>query len=151
MSVVQSFAVNACGCSIISDAANLYWTAHYLKFSKHGLYRSNLDSSPMGHAVCGVVGMGLGDKHAVAIVSDAAMLMQSEVGTAVLYGSKAIWLVMSGSRYDFELLALAVGCDGCTVMDEEGLRKALTGALARDGPTVINVIVDSPRVAPSKA
>nr|RBQ92961.1 hypothetical protein FVER53263_20990 [Fusarium verticillioides] len=173
MSVVQSFAVNACGCSIISDAANLYWTAHYLKFSKHGLYRSNLDSSPMGHAVCGVVGMGLGDKHAVAIVSDAAMLMQSEVGTAVLYGSKAIWLVMSGSRYgmfdqvpqmwgdvppsfciphtDFELLALAVGCDGCTVMDEEGLRKALTGALARDGPTVINVIVDSPRLAPSKA
>lgn len=54
-------------------------------------------------------------------------------------------------RTEFELLALAVGCDGCTVTDEEGLRKALTGALARDGPTVINVIVDSPLVALSKA
>ncbi|KAF5580909.1 acetolactate synthase [Fusarium pseudocircinatum] len=164
MSVVQNVAINGSGCSIMSDAENLYWTAHYLKFPKHGLYRSNLDSSPMGHAVCGCVGMGLEDKHAVAIVSDAAMLMQSEVSTAVLYGSKAIWLVMSGSRYggdipppfciphtDFELLALAVGCEGCKVTGEEELRKALTEVLARDGPIVIHVIVDSPPVAPSKA
>ncbi|KAF5701289.1 acetolactate synthase [Fusarium mundagurra] len=172
MSLVQDVAINRSGCSIISDAGHLYWTAHYLKFPKHGLYRSNLDSSPMGHAVCGV-GMGLADNHAVAIVSDAAMLMQSEVSTAVLYGSKAIWLVMSGSRYgscdqghrawgdippphcipytDFELLARAVGCEGCTVTEEKELRKALREALARDGPTVINVIVDPQPVEPSKA
>jgi acetolactate synthase-1/2/3 large subunit len=102
MSVVQSFAINGCGCSIISDAANLYWTAHDLKFPKHGLYRSNLDSSPMGHAVCGVVDMGLGDKHAVAIVSDAAMLMQLEgqyccpiwiEGYLVSHEWKPVWYV----------------------------------------------------------
>ncbi|KAF5678053.1 acetolactate synthase [Fusarium denticulatum] len=164
ISVVQRVAINGSECSIISDAGNLYWTANFLKFPKHGLYRANLDSSPMGHAVCGVVGMGLRDKHAVAIVSDAAMLLQSEVSTAVLYGSKAIWLVMSGSRAwgdiqppaciphtDFELLAWAVGCEGCKVTDEKELRKALTEALARDGPTVINIIVDPPAVEPSKA
>ncbi|KAF5535560.1 acetolactate synthase [Fusarium napiforme] len=157
MSVVQRVAINENECSIISGAGNLFWTANFLRFPKHGLFRSNLDSSPMGHAVCGVVGMGLGDKHAVAIVSAAAMLLQSEVSTAVLYGSKAIWLVMSGIRAgggipplactphtDFELLARAVGCDGCKVTDEEELRKALTEALARDGPTVIHVMLDSP-------
>ncbi|EMT64217.1 Acetolactate synthase [Fusarium odoratissimum] len=80
MSVVQDVAINRNGCLIIADAGNSFcWTAHYLKFPKPGLYRSNLDSYPMGHAVCGVVGMGLTDKRAVAIVGDGAMLMQSEI------------------------------------------------------------------------
>ncbi|KAF5569176.1 acetolactate synthase [Fusarium phyllophilum] len=171
MSVVQDVVINQFGCSIIADAGNsLCWTAHYLKFPKHGLYRSNLDSSPLGHAVCGVVGMGLANNHAVAIVSDAAMLKHSEVSTAVLYGSKAIWLVMNSSQFgtsdqltrtwgdvpppycipysNFELLARAVSCHGSTVTEENGLRKALREALVRDGPTVINVLVDSPPMAP---
>ncbi|RBA17804.1 hypothetical protein FPRO05_11519 [Fusarium proliferatum] len=173
MYVVQ-VAINRGACSIIAEAGkSLCWTAHYLKFPKPGLYRSNLDSAPLGHAVCGVVGMGLADNHAVAIVSDAAMLKQSEVSTAVLYGSKAIWLVMNGSQYDtfdqtsqasgdvpppycipytdFELLARAVGCEGSTVTGEKELREALKEALMRDGPTVINVLVDSSPVAPLKS
>lgn len=173
MYVVQ-VAINRDACSIIAEAGkSLCWTAHYLKFPKPGLYRSNLDSAPLGHAVCGVVGMGLAYNHAVAIVSDAAMLKQSEVSTAVLYGSKAIWLVMNGSQYDtfdqtsqasgdvpppycipytdFELLARAVGCEGSTVTGEKELREALKEALMRDGPTVINVLVDSSPVAPLKS
>ncbi|CCT66783.1 uncharacterized protein FFUJ_03392 [Fusarium fujikuroi IMI 58289] len=172
MYVVQ-VAINGGACSIIAEAGkSLCWTANYLKFPKHGLYRSNLDSAPLSHAVCGVVGMGLADNHAVAIVSDAAMLKQSEVSTAVLYGSKAIWLVMNGSQYDtfdqpsqasgdvpppycipyadFALLARAVGCEGSTVTGEKELREALKEALMRDGPTVINVLVDSSPVAPLK-
>ncbi|KAH7171864.1 thiamine diphosphate-binding protein [Fusarium sp. MPI-SDFR-AT-0072] len=140
---------------------------------KHGLYRSNLDSSPMGHAACGVVGMGLTNKHAVAIAGDGAMLMQSEVSTAVQHRSKAIWLVMNDSSYgmcdqvpqmwgdipppccipytDFALLARAVGCEGYTVTKGEELREALQKAMLRKGPTVINVIIDPSAVAPSEA
>ncbi|KAM5387263.1 hypothetical protein ACJA88_001615 [Fusarium oxysporum] len=174
MSVVQDVAINRNGCLIIADAGNSFcWTAHYLKFPKPGLYRSNLDSYPVGHAVCGVVGMGLTDKHAVAIVGDGAMLMQSEVSTAVKYRSKAIWLVMNDSRYgscdqvprmsgdipppcgipytDFALLARAVGCEGCTVAKGEELREALQEAMVRNGPTVINVIIDPSAVAPPEA
>ncbi|KAF4437116.1 Acetolactate synthase [Fusarium acutatum] len=174
MSVVQDVAINQNGSPIIADAGNsLCWTAHYLKFPKHGLYRPNLDSSPMGHAACGVVGMGLTGKHAVAIVGDGAMLMQSEVSTAVQYRSKAIWLVMNDSRYgmcdqvpqmwgdipplccipftDFALSARAVGCEGYTVTKGEELREALQEALVRKVPTVINVIIDPSAVAPSEA
>ncbi|KAF5551060.1 acetolactate synthase [Fusarium mexicanum] len=171
MSVVQDLVINRFGRPIIVDSEiSLCWTANYLKFYKHGHYLSNLDSSPLGHAVCGVVGMGLGGNHAVAIVSDAAMLKQSKVSTAVRYESKAIWLVMNSSQYgtvdpwtrtwgdvpppysvpytDFEVLAGAVLCKASTVTGENGLRTALGEALVRDGPTVINVLIGSPPVAP---
>ncbi|KAH7267615.1 thiamine diphosphate-binding protein [Fusarium redolens] len=171
MSVVRDVAINQTGCAIIADAGNsLCWTAHHLKFPKPGLYRSNLDSSPMAHAVCGVVGMGLADKPAIPIVGDGAMLMQSEVSNAVQYRSKAIWLVMNDSRYgicgqvprmwgnipppccipytDFALLARAVGCDGYTATTGEELREALEEAMVRNGPTVINVTIDPSAVAP---
>ncbi|KAF4497992.1 Acetolactate synthase [Fusarium agapanthi] len=152
MSVVQDVAINRCGRSIIADA---------------GRRKQSLLDSPLPEIL---QTWALSIKPRFLSLSDAAMLKQSEVSTAVLYGSRAIWLVMNSSQYgtidqltrtwgdvpppysipytDFELLARAVLCEGFTVTEENGLRKALGEALVRDGPTVINVLIDSPPMAP---
>lgn len=175
MSIVQDIAVNRRGCTVISDAGNsLCWTAHYLRFTEPGRFRTMLSYSAMGHGACGVVGIGLagGDTPpAIAVVGDGAMLMQSEVSSAVHYGAKVVWLVMNDSRYnmcyqvpqmwgekapccdipqtDFSLYARALGCHGDTATSGEQLQTLLGEAMGRNGPSLIDVKIDPDAVAPS--
>ncbi|XEV04895.1 hypothetical protein FSHL1_010182 [Fusarium sambucinum] len=172
MSVVQSMAINKHSCCVLADVGNsLCWATHYLKFTQPRQYRLSLDIAAMGHGSCGAVGVGLSGTTAVAIVGDGAMLMQSEVSSAVQYQSSVIWLVMNDSRYnmchqilstddntppccditsvDFAQYAQALGCKGYTATSGNELEELLEKALSRQGPTMIDVKIDRIAKAPS--
>jgi acetolactate synthase-1/2/3 large subunit len=97
-------------------------------------------------------------------VGDGAMLMNSEVNTAVRYGAKAVWVILNDACYgmvdagmraqgfvpvetaipqvDFSLVARGMGADGCVVTREEDVEAALRTAMSADGPYVVDVRVD---------
>jgi acetolactate synthase-1/2/3 large subunit len=125
----------------------------------------------MGQATAGVLGAALArGKKAVALVGDGAMLMNSEISTAVQHGAPAVWIVLNDSRYGmiehgmraqgwsplatampatcFATLARAMGADGIRVTDEAELASALRRALAAPGPFVVDVVIDPDERAP---
>ena len=54
----------------------------------------------MGQATAGVLGAAIGrGGKAVAVVGDGAMLMNSEVSTAVQYRVPAVWVVLNDAGY----------------------------------------------------
>lgn len=106
----------------------------------------------MGHFVTGVVGAALArNGKAVAIVGDGAMLMNSEVSTAVKYQIPAVWIVLNDGHYnmckqgmallgfegidakipqaDFAAIARGMGADGIRVENESELEAVLEEAL----------------------
>ena len=174
MAAIQRVAVEQHGCLVLAESGNSFaWATHHLQFTQAGRYRVSTGVGSMGHCAAGVVGAAFaGDRTAVAIVGDGAMLMNNEVNTAVKLGAPAIWIVLNDSRYnmceqgmavlglhadarmpevDFAMLAKALGAAGEIVASELELDAALETAITAKGPFVLDVRIDPASLAPSMA
>jgi acetolactate synthase-1/2/3 large subunit len=169
---VQRAIVDASDAIVLTEAGNAFaWGTHALRFRDPGRYRTSTSWGAMGHAGCGVLGAALATgRPAVALLGDGAMLMQSELSTAVQYGVPAIFVVLNDGGYgmiehgmraqgftpletrlprtDFALMARALGAEGVVVEREDELDAALAGIAARRGPLVVDVRVDAAERAP---
>ena len=166
MNAIQKAIVEGSEAIVMAEAGNSFaWATHFLKFDRPYRYRISTGVGAMGHAATGVVGAALGwhDK-AVAIVGDGAMLMNSEINTAVKYEAPAVWIVLNDARYnmcdqgmnlqgltgvdahippaDFVKIAQGMGADGVRVERESDLEVALSKAIAATVPFVVDVIID---------
>jgi acetolactate synthase-1/2/3 large subunit len=172
MGAIQRVVIDAHDALVMTEAGNSFLLGtHHLRFRKPGRYRVSSGFGSMGQAVAGVIGAALGtDRKAVAIVGDGAMLMQSEISTAVQYGIDAVWVVLNDARYgmiengmraqgfrpveteipvaDFVAMARAVGADGVRVTSEDELDAALETAVTALGPFVVDVQIDRSEPAP---
>jgi len=172
MDAIQRVIVEGSDAVVITEAGNSFaWGNHVLRFVKPGRYRVSTGFGAMGHAVTGVVGAAMaGNGKAVAIVGDGAMLMNSEVSTAVRYKIPAVWIVLNDGRYnmcdqgsamqgfkdmdveipqaDFVKIAHAMGADGIRIEREPDVQAALEKALVSSDPFVVDVVIDPTRPAP---
>lgn len=172
MNAIQRVIVEDSDAIVMTEAGNsLAWGNHLLKFTQPIHYRASTGFASLGHFVTGVVGATLaGNKKAVAIVGDGAMLMNSEVSTAVKYQIPAVWIILNDGCYnmcsqgstlqgftgldveipqvDFVKLACAMGADGIRVESEFDICVALKKAIASPVPFVVDVIIDPTEPAP---
>ena len=172
MEAIQRIIVEGSDAIVLAESGNSFtWSTHLLRFPQANRYRVSTGVGSMGHNVTGVVGAARKGK-AVAVVGDGAMLMNSEVSTAVKYQLPAVWIVLNDAHYnmcnqgmallglkgadaqlpptDFTLIARGMGADGVRVNHEADLEEALQSALASPRPIVVDVIIDPTRIAPSK-
>jgi thiamine pyrophosphate-dependent acetolactate synthase large subunit-like protein len=175
MTAVQKAVVDATDAIVLAESGNSFtWATHYLRFAQPRRYRVSTNVGSMGHAATGVVGAAIGrNGKAVAIVGDGAMLMNSEVNTAVKCQAQAVWIVLNDGRYnmcyqgmaaldmagqadacfpptDFAMLARAMGAEGLRVENEAALEPALARAMSASGPFVLDVMIDADQPAPSQ-
>jgi acetolactate synthase-1/2/3 large subunit len=172
MDAIQQVFVKGSDAVVMTEAGNSFaWGTHALRFTKPGRYRVSTGFGSMGHAATGVVGAALArNGKAVAILGDGAMLMNSEINTAVKYQIPAVWIVLNDSRYnmcaqgmsllgfkdidtqmspvDFVAIARGMGADGIRVESETDLQVALEKALASNEPFVVDVQIDPTQTAP---
>jgi acetolactate synthase-1/2/3 large subunit len=172
MAAIQDRIVDRSDAIVMTEAGNSFaWSNHYLQFRDAKRYRVSVGYGSMGNAVAGVVGAALASAgKAVAIVGDGAMLMFSEVSTAVSHQIKAVWIVLNDSRYgmieqgmraqglkpvetsiptcDFVAIARGMGADGVRVEREVDVESALEKAMMAEGPFVVDVMVDPTETAP---
>ncbi len=172
MRSVQRWIVDESDAIVFSEAGNSFaWATHTLRFPSPGRYRTSTGWGAMGHATCGVLGATLGSgATAVALVGDGAMLMQSELSTAVRYGVPAAWIVLNDGAYgmieqgmralglrpletalpatDFAAFAHALGARGLRVESEDALDDAMREAARTTDPLVIDVLIDPSEPAP---
>ncbi|WP_373525988.1 thiamine pyrophosphate-dependent enzyme [Nostoc sp.] len=172
MDAIQKIIVEGSDAVILAEAGNSFaWATNRLRFTQPGRYRISTGVGAMGHAVTGVVGAAWGrNGKAVAIVGDGAMLMNSEVSTAVKFNIPAVWIVLNDGRYNmcaqgmslqgfqgvdteipstnFVNLAQAMGADGIRVSTESELEAALIKALASTTPFVVDINLDPTQPAP---
>ena len=172
MNAIQRIIVEGSDAVVMTEAGNSFaWGNHLLRFNKPGRYRVSTGFGAMGHAVTGVVGAALArNGKAVAIVGDGAMLMNSEISTAVQYQIPAVWIVLNDSCYnmcdqgmrllgfkgvnakisqtDFLKIAQGMGADGIRVEREFDIQAALEKAMAASGPFVVDIVIDPTRSAP---
>lgn len=171
---IQRIVVDGSDALVLAESGNSFtWSTHLLRFDQPHRYRVSTGVGSMGHNVTGVVGAAFarGGK-AVAIVGDGAMLMNSEVSTAVKYQIPAVWIVLNDARYnmcyqgmsllgltgadatipqaDFAAIANGMGAEGIRIERESDLETALHQAMTLSGPVVIDVCIDPTRLAPSK-
>lgn len=173
MEAIQRVVVENSRAIVITEAGNAFALGtHHLHFDEPGRYRVSTGFGSMGHAVSGVVGAALGSgRRAVAIAGDGAMLMQSEISTAVQYGIDTLWIVLNDSRYgmieqgmrslewspfateippaDFVMIARGMGADGVRIEHESQIDAALELAMHAKGPFVLDVVIDPSERAPS--
>jgi acetolactate synthase-1/2/3 large subunit len=171
LEAVQRAVVDATDAIVLTEAGNAFAWGSRLRFATPGRYRVSTGWGAMGHAGCGVLGAALGSgRPAVALLGDGAMLMQSELSTAVQYGVPAIYVVLNDGAYgmiehgmraqgftpletrlpatDFAALARALGAEGRVVERETELDAALQGIATRRAPLVVDVRVDPTERAP---
>ena len=172
LAAIQRDVVAGSEAIVMTEAGNSFaWGTHALRFDRPGRYRVSTGFGSMGQATAGVLGAALASgKKAFALVGDGAMLMNSEISTAVQHGVPAVWIVLNDSRYGmiehgmraqgwpplataipatcFVTLARAMGADGIRVTDEAELAPALARALAAPGPFVVDVVIDADERAP---
>ncbi|MBC1236485.1 ScyA-related TPP-binding enzyme [Nostoc sp. 2RC] len=175
MNVIQQVIVDGSNALVMAESGNSFaWVIHLLQFSTPNRYRISNGFGSMGHFVTGVVGAALaGNTKAVAIVGDGAMLMNSEVNTAVKYQVPAVWIVLNDGRYnicqqgmaylgfndadasipqaDFVKIAQGMGAEGIRVESESDVQAALEKAIAAKGPFVVDVIIDPNQIPPSES
>jgi len=173
MEAIQQVIVEGSSAVVMTEAGNSFaWGTHMLSFSEPGRYRVSTGFGAMGHAVTGVLGSALAHKgKSVAIVGDGAMLMNSEVSTAVRYEIPAVWIVLNDARYnmvdqgatslgiknidveipeaDFVQIARAMGADGIRVETESDVKAALEKAMNSTLPFVVDVAIDPTCKAPT--
>jgi acetolactate synthase-1/2/3 large subunit len=173
MQTIQRVIVEGTDAPVITEAGNAFaWGTHSLHFEEAGRYRVSTGFGSMGHAVTGVLGMALARAgKAVALAGDGAMLMNSEISTAVQYDIPAVWIVLNDSAYgmieqglnalklpsvetqmpstDFVMIARGMGADGVRVEREEDLEAALEQAMKAAGPFVVDVVIDPSVRAPA--
>jgi acetolactate synthase-1/2/3 large subunit len=174
MHAVQRLVIDGSDATVLSEAGNSFaWGNHVLAFATANRYRTSMGWGSMGQATAGVVGAALGrGGKAVAIVGDGAMLMNSEVSTAVQHQIPAVWIVLNDARYgmveqglralglpvaetttaiarcNFEAIARAMGAEAIRVERERDLDAAIERAMAARGPFVVDVLVDPDEQAP---
>ena len=172
MDAVQRRIIDGSDALVMAEPGNAFaWAIHLLRFRQAGRFRTSTGVSSMGHTVAGVLGAAAARRgKAVAIVGDGAMLMNSEVNTAVKYGLPAVWIVLNDARYsmldqvlalqrmkdveadfpqaDFVAIARGMRADGVRVERETELDAALELAMRADGPFVVDVLIDPDRQAP---
>jgi acetolactate synthase-1/2/3 large subunit len=172
LQAVQRCVVDRTDAIVLSEAGNAFaWATHALRFRAPGRYRTSTGWGAMGHATCGVIGAARGRRGpAVALVGDGAMLMQSELSTAVRYRIPAAWIVLNDSGYgmieqgmralglrpletalpetDFAAFARALGAEGVRVERESELDAALSRVASLRGPLVVDVTTDPAQPAP---
>jgi acetolactate synthase-1/2/3 large subunit len=172
MDAIQKIIVEDSNAVILAEAGNSFaWATNRLRFTQPGRYRISTGVGAMGHAVTGVVGATWGGNgKAIAIVGDGAMLMNSEVSTAVKFDIPAVWIVLNDGRYNmcaqgmnlqgfqgvdteipstnFVKLAQSMGADGIRVSTELELEAALIKALAATVPFVVDINLDPKQPAP---
>ncbi|MBK8254298.1 MAG: thiamine pyrophosphate-binding protein [Polyangiaceae bacterium] len=170
---VQSEVVDKSDSIVLAESGNSFcWATHLLRFQTPGRYRVSTGFGSMGHATTGVVGAALATgKKAYAVVGDGAMLMLSEISSAVQYGAKAVWVVLNDACYlmceqgmrvlgwepfgtsiprvDFATLAKAQGADGEIVRSELDLSAAFARAHRSEKPYVLDIQIDPREIAPS--
>ncbi|MBC1224044.1 thiamine pyrophosphate-binding protein [Nostoc sp. UCD121] len=175
MNVIQQVIVDGSDALVMAESGNSFaWVIHLLRFTTSSRYRISNGFGSMGHFVTGVVGAALArNGKAVAIVGDGAMLMNSEVNTAVKYQVPAVWIILNDGRYniceqgiaylgfknvdatipqaDFVKIAQGMGADGIRVEREAGVQIALEKAIAAKGPFVVDVIIDPTQIAPTQS
>ena len=174
MAEVQRLIVDETDAVVLAESGNAFtWATHHLRFASPR-YRVSTNLGSMGHASAGVVGAALAHRGgAVAILGDGAMLMASEVNTAVKRRARAVWIVLNDGRYnmchqgmaaldmqgladatfppvDFAALARAQGAQGVRVEREAELGAAIACALDAGGPFVVDVLIDADRRAPTQ-
>ena len=173
MTMIQRVIVDETDAPIITEAGNAFaWGTHSLHFDDPNRYRVSTGFGSMGHAVTGVIGIALARRgKAVALAGDGAMLMNSEISTAVQYKIPAVWIVLNDSAYgmvfqgmntvgikpieteiphaDFVMIARGMGAEGIRVEREEDVVAALQLAMAAKGPFVVDVIIDATVQAPA--
>jgi acetolactate synthase-1/2/3 large subunit len=171
LQAVQRCVVESSDAIVFTEAGNAFaWGSHGLRF-REPRYRTSTGWGSMGHATCGVVGAAKArGGPAVAIAGDGAMLMQTEVSTAVQYRIPAAWVVLNDGSYgmieqgmralrlrpletelpdtDFAAWARALGADGVRVERESELDRALTPIRDLRGPLVVDVRIDAAEPAP---
>ncbi|APR86004.1 Acetolactate synthase large subunit protein [Minicystis rosea] len=173
MQAIQRVIVDDNDAPVITEAGNAFaWGTHALRFSSPGRYRVSTGFGSMGHAVTGVIGIALARRgKAVALAGDGAMLMNSEISTAVQYRIPAVWVVLNDSAYgmidqglsalglpavetqlprtDFVMIARGMGADGIRVEREEDVIPALQMAMKAEVPFVVDVVIDPSVKAPA--
>ncbi|MEH1819306.1 MAG: ScyA-related TPP-binding enzyme [Nostoc sp.] len=175
MNMIQQVIVDKSDAVVMAESGNSFaWVIHLLRFTRPNRYRISNGFGSMGHFVTGVVGAALArNGKAVAIVGDGAMLMNSEVNTAVKYQVPAVWIVLNDGRYnicqqgmaylgfgkadatipqaDFVKIAQGMGAEGIRVERESDVQAALEKAIAAKGPFVVDVIIDPTQMPPSES
>ncbi|MEM6291685.1 MAG: thiamine pyrophosphate-dependent enzyme [Myxococcota bacterium] len=166
MNAIQDEVVDRTEATILSEAGNAFaWATRSLQFEQPR-YRVSPDFGSMGHAAAGVVGTALAHRRpCVALVGDGAMLMNTELNTAVQHDAPAVWVVLNDAGYgmirhgmeaigetpsgtafprvDFVAFARAQGADGLAVEHPAGLRSALRAAIHARKPFVVDVRMDA--------
>jgi acetolactate synthase I/II/III large subunit len=174
MNMIQQVIVDGSDAVVMAESGNSFaWVIHLLRFTRPNRYRISNGFGSMGHFVTGVVGVALArNGKAVAIVGDGAMLMNSEVNTAVKYQVPAVWIVLNDGRYnicqqgmaylgfndvdamipqaDFVKIAQGMGAEGIRVERESDVQAALEKAMAANCPFVVDVIIDPTQRPPSE-
>ena len=172
MDTIQKIIIDDSDAIVMAEAGNSFaWTTHFLRFDRPYRYRISTGVGAMGHASTGVVGAALGCRNkAVAIVGDGAMLMNSEINSAVKYKAAAVWIILNDACYnmcaqgmnllglegvdsaippaDFVKIAQGMGADGIRVEKESDLEVALQKAIVATTPFVVDVIIDSTCLSP---
>jgi acetolactate synthase-1/2/3 large subunit len=160
----------------VDNGTSIIWGGHYFEARRPDTYFIDLGLASMGSAVAGVVGGALGapNRKAVAQVGDGAFAMHGfEVHTAVEYRLPIVWIVLNNGGHgmvrqgdtlmhgsplgvsdfraplDSAAAARAMGAHGERIEHPGQLQSALTRALQRPGPTVLDVVVDSNELPPT--
>ncbi len=171
MHILQRDVVDVSDAMIFAEPGNSFaWATHHLRFSTPR-YRMSGFWASMGHQVAGAVGAALVTRQrAIVITGDGSMLMNNEISTAAHYGARVTWIVLNDAafgitehgmralgyqpleprfpRCDFAMIAAGMGARGFTARNEVEIEAALAAALAVDGPSVVDVIIDNDAVSP---
>ncbi len=174
MDAIQQVIIDRSDAIVMTEAGNsMAWGNQLLQFTQPSRYRVSTGFAAVGHFVTGVVGAALArNSKAVAIVGDGAMLMNSEISTAVRYQIPAVWIILNDGCYnmcgqgsalqgfagmdveipqvDFVKIACGMGADGIRVEKESDIQTALEKAIASPVPFIVDVIIDPTEPAPLK-
>jgi acetolactate synthase-1/2/3 large subunit len=174
MNIIQQVLVEGTDAAMMLESGNsAAWGIHLLRFSKFDRFRISTGFGSMGHFATGVIGAALvRNGKAIAIVGDGAMLMNSEISTAVKYQIPAVWIVLNDGRYniceqgmtylgfegadttipqtDFVKIAEGMGAKGIRVERESEVQAALEKAITANSPFVVDVIINPTEVPPTK-
>ena len=133
LDAVQRCVVEQSDAIVFTEAGNAFaWGSASLHFRTPGRYRTSTGWGSMGHATCGVIGAAKGrGGPAVALAGDGAMLMQTEVSTAVRYGIPAAWIVLNDSSYG--MIEQGMQALGLRPLETEAPRDRLRRVGARAG------------------
>jgi acetolactate synthase-1/2/3 large subunit len=150
---------------LVNDQTGInYWAEWRYPVLAPRTFLYPVGSATLGYAVPAAIGAKIGcpDRQVIAVVGDGGFLFSvSELATAVKYGLGVVFLVVNDQRYgaikylqermfgrwgeadlanpDFPALARAFGAAGERVEGLGDLPRALGEALARPGPTVLEL------------